>query len=187
MSSALDRPTMSGNDAAARLSYLSGIQARTRRALLMPSYALVALGAIVAVHGALAAIWPHAEVASLAWVGAAIASRPMLRWLRQRIAERRGVDGTLRLRLRSAAAALAAGTAAVLLGANSLISAIAVATALPAYLAGLRSIALAALLVGVVGDIMAAQDVSATAAQIVFGAGLVAVGLVCRAREQEHA
>ena len=178
---------LSGADAAGRLRYAGDVRARARRAALVPSFALLALGAVVMVHGFLATAWPHTRAVAIAWVAAAIAARPALRWLRMRISERRGVHGSMRLRAACAAAAVAAAALAFGLGADPLLSSIAMATALAAFLAGFPSVALAAVVVGAVSDALVARGVAASVAQLVFGAGLVAVGLVCRSRERQGA
>jgi hypothetical protein len=171
-------------DAAARLRYVTGVQQRTRRAALAPSFALLAMGAIVLVHGVLSTAWPHAALVSAVWVAGAIAARPALRWLRNRISQRRGLHGSARARLIVGAAGLATAAAAVALGADPLISAIAAGTAVSAYLAGMPSIAAAAVLVGAIADVAVAEDLTPAAGEIVFGAGLIAIGLVARARER---
>jgi hypothetical protein len=171
-------------DAAARLRYVTGVQQRTRRAALAPSLALLALGGIVLVHGVLTTVWPHAALVSAVWIAGAIAARPALRWLRHRLAQRRGLHGSPRLRLVVGAVGLATAAAAVALGAAPIISAIAAGTAVSAYLAGMPSIAAAAVLVGAIADVAVAEDLTPAAGEIVFGAGLIAVGLVARARER---
>jgi hypothetical protein len=181
----MDERTMSSTDAAARLRYVSGIQTRARRAVLLPSFAFVALGAAVALHGVLVTLWPHAAVVSLVWLGGVLAVRPGLRWLRHRIEQRRGLQGAPRLRAACAAAALVAAGLAVLLGASPLVAGIAVATAVAAYLGGLPSVALAAIVVGVAADVLITRDAAPAAGELVFGAGLVIIGLVARARERE--
>lgn len=170
--------------AAARLRYVSGIQERTRRAAVAPSFALIALGLIVMTHGAVATAWPHAALASIVWVAVAIAVRPALRVLRLRTAEQRGVHGLTRLRIATGVVGLATAGFAIALGANPLISAVAVATALTAYLAGLPSIALSAVVVGAIADTMIAENAAPAVGELIFGAGLLALGLVCRARER---
>lgn len=170
--------------AAARLRYVSGVQERARRAALAPSFALIALGLIVLAHGAVAAAWPRAALASIVWVAAAIAVRPVLRILRRRMAEQRGLHGLTRLRLATGAVGLATAGVAIALGTDPLISAIAVATALPAYLAGLPSIALSAVIVGAIADTVVAENAAPAVGELIFGAGLLAVGLVCRAQER---
>ena len=140
--------------------------------------------AVIVLARAVATAWPHAALASIAWVAVAIAVRPVLRVLRRRMAEQRGLHGLTRLRLATGAVGLATAAVAIALGADPLISAIAVATALPAYLAGLPSIALSAVIVGAIADTVVAENAAPAVGELIFGAGLLAVGLVCRARER---
>jgi hypothetical protein len=142
------------------------------------------LGVLVAVRGALGTVWPHAALVTITWLAAIIATRPLLRWLRRRLEAQRGMSGSLRLRLGVGAAGLAAAAVAIGLGVNPFLASIAAATAVTAYLAGLPSIAAAALVVGVVADVVAAEGSTPAAGELVFGAGLIAVGLVSHARER---
>jgi hypothetical protein len=169
-------------DAAARLRYMTGIQTRTRRAALLPWFALLWLGAVVAAHGALAALWPHSRAVTLAWIGALVAIRPLVRWLRRRLADRRGLYGSRRLRVACSGAALLAAAAAIAVGASPLVCAIALATALPAYLGGLPEIAVAVVAAGAIAVAVSA-DVTPAAGDLTFGAGLIALGLAARARD----
>lgn len=171
-------------DAAARLRYVNSVQERTRRALLAPSYLLIGLGALVAARGALGTVWPHAALVTITWLTAIIAARPVLLWLRRRLEDQRGMYGSLRLRLGVGAAGVAAAAVAIGFGANPFLASIAAATAVTAYLAGLPSIAAAALVVGAVADVVAAEGSTPAAGELVFGAGLIAVGLVSRVRER---
>jgi hypothetical protein len=178
---------LSPGTAASRLRYVEGVRQRTRRAALMPSFVLLVAGAIVLAHGLLATVWPHAAIVSIVWVAALFAVRPVLRWLRTRIAERRGLHGSARLRLACAGAALVAVGVAIAFGANPLLSAIATATAVAAYLGGLTSIAIAAVAVGVIGDIVVARGMQPSIAQLVVGLGIVAVGVVSLLQERTRA
>jgi hypothetical protein len=171
-------------DAAARLRYVTSVQERTRRAALAPSYALILLGALVVVHGALATVWPHAALITITWVAVIIAIRPVLLWLRRRLEKRRGLYGSLRLRLGVGAAGLCAAAVAIAFGANPFLASIAAATAVTAYVGGLPSIATAAIVVGIVADVVAAEGATPAAGELVFGAGLIAVGFVSRTRER---
>lgn len=177
---------MSGADAASRLRYVAGVQTRARRAVLAPSFLLVSLGALVLSHAVLVAVWPRGAGITVFWIAAVVAARPGLLWLRRRIEERQGLRGAMRLRLICAAAALTAAALAFGLGASPFVSAIAVATGVSAYLAGMPTVALAAVLIGVVGDELLANGVSSSVGELVFGAGLVIVGLICHATERER-
>jgi hypothetical protein len=171
-------------DAAARLRYVSSVQERTRRALLAPSYALILLGALVAVRGALATVWPHAALVTITWLAVIIAARPLLLWLRRRLEAQRGIYSSLRLRLGVGAAGLAAAAVAIGFGVNPFLASIAAATAVTTYLAGLPGIAAAALVAGIVADVVAAEGSTPAAGELLFGAALIAVGRVSRARER---
>ena len=187
MQPSVDPPVMSGADAASRLRYVAGVQIRARRAVLAPSFLLVSLGALVLSHAALVAVWPRGAGVTIFWLAVIVAARPGLFWLRRRIEEREDLRGAMRLRLICAAAALTAAALAFGIGASPLVTAIAVATAVTAYLAGMPSVALAAVLIGVVGDELLANGVSSPVGELVFGAGLVVVGLICHATEHERA
>jgi hypothetical protein len=90
----------------------------------------------------------------------------------------------MRLRLACAAAALVAVGVAIAFGANTLFSAIAAATAVAAYLGGLTSIAIAAVVIGVMGDIVVARGMQPSLAQLVVGLGIVAAGVVSLLQER---
>jgi hypothetical protein len=178
---------LSAASAAARLRYVDGIQRRTRKAALMPSFVLLALGAIVVSHGIVATVWPHAAVVSIAWLAALVVIRPVLVWLRARIAERRGLDGSGRLRLACAATALLVVGLAIAFGANPLLSAVAAATAVAAYLGGMTAIAVAAVAAGVIGDVVIARGARPSVAELVAGVAIVAIGVISLLREQDRA
>ncbi len=187
MQAELDRHHVSHADAAARLRHVAGVQQRVRRASLTPSFALLAVGAIAVCHGVLATLSPHARTLSVLWVVALIAARPGLRVLHRRLDRRRGLESSGRLRLACAAAAAAFVAVAVVIGADPFVSAIAAATALAAYLAGMTAVAIAALGVGVAGDVMIGHGLAPATGQMVVGVGLLAAGLISLAREREHA
>jgi hypothetical protein len=170
--------------AAARLHYAGEVRARTRRALLEPSFALLALGTVVAVHGALAALWPHDAGVAASWLPAVLAARVAVARRRRRVQWRRGMVAAPGLRRACAAIALVAAVAAIALGASPLVTGIAAVTAAAAYLGGLPSIAAAALLTGAIGDVVLLEGAAQPAGELLFGLGLVAVGLACRAVER---
>jgi outer membrane lipoprotein-sorting protein len=93
--------------------------------------------------------------------------------------------GAPRLRLACAAVALLVMAAAILVGANPLVTTIAAVTALAAYLAGIPSIAAAAAITGVIGDVVLRDGASRATGEVLFGLGLVVVGLACRAMERD--
>jgi hypothetical protein len=165
--------SMSQHDAAARLRYVSGVRTRARRAALLPSFALLtALGAVLATHGVLTAVWPHRPVVSLAWIVGIVAVRPALR----RAAP--DVLAAAWLWAACAAAALAGMLAADALGTDPLIAAIAAALVARAALAGMPSAALA---VAVAGVVVETRSLGA-GAEIAAGAALIVAGLAVRRR-----
>jgi hypothetical protein len=164
---------MSQSDAAARLRYVAGVRTRTRRAALLPSWALLtALGAVLATHGVLMALWPHRPVVSYAWLAAIVVARPVVR--------RAGPDilAAAWLWAACAAAAIAGMIVADALGSDALVGAIAAALALRCAFAGMP---LAALVVAAAGLAIEATTPGA-ATEIVLGAALIVVGLVVRWR-----
>jgi hypothetical protein len=176
--------SLSARDAAARLRYVSGVRERTRRATLEPSLALVALGAIVLAHGFLKTLWPHAAVVSVILVAAAVVIRPGLRWLIARLEEGRGLRGSMRLRVACGAAGALGVSVAIAIGANPLISAIAAATAVAAYLAGLPALSAAAVAAGLIGDVMIAHGIAPSVTEVIVGAGLIVAGAAGHAKER---
>jgi hypothetical protein len=179
MQAELDRSAVSHHAAAARLRHLSEVRRRARRAALAPSSALLALGAVAVIHGALALAWPHAAVLSAVWVGAVVAVRPVLRRARRR----RGLEAARRLPFVCAAVAVAIAAVSVAAGASPLVSAVATAGALAASLAGMPAIAAAAMVSGLTGDALVAQGLAPAAGELIAGAGLLAAGLAGAARE----
>jgi hypothetical protein len=178
---------MSPSDAAARLRYMAGVRDRARRAVLVPAFVALALGGIVATHGALIALWPHAAVLSVAWVACLVVARPGLIWQRRRLERRRGLLGARRLRVACGVAGALAAMAAVVASADPLVSAAAGSVALAAYLAGVPAVALAAVVAGVAGEMALVDGASRPAGELVVGAGLVAAGLACLAMERRAA
>jgi hypothetical protein len=180
-----DDDSLSVRDAAARLQYATGVRERTRRATLAPSLALVVLGGVVLAHGLLRTLWPHTAVVSIVLVAGIVAIRPLVRWLIARSEQRRGLHGSLRLRLTCGAAGAVGVAVAVGVGANPLISAIAAATAVAAYLAGLPVLSAAAVAAGLIGDMMIAHGVSPSVGELIIGAGLIMLGTSAHARERQ--
>jgi hypothetical protein len=185
MQARVDPNEMSHADAAARLRYLGEVRQRARRASLAPSFALLILGAIAVVHGLLATLWPHASALGVIWIAALIAIRPLLRVLLRRQERRRGVQARPRLRLASAAAAVAFVAIAIASGADAMVAAIAAAGAFAAYLARMPAVAVAALAVGIIGDVLIHDGLAPATGQMIVGAGLLAAGVMSLARERE--
>jgi hypothetical protein len=175
---------MSGAEAAARLRYAAGVRTRTRRAVLGPGLALLVLGAVVVVHAALMELWPHDAAVAAGWLFALLAARLVFVLRRRRVQWRRGIVGAPHLRAAFAVAVLAAAATAIAFGASLLVSTIAAVTAVAAYGAGIPSIAAAAVVTGAIGDVVLLAGVPRPAAELLFGLGLMAVGVACRVRER---
>jgi hypothetical protein len=183
MQARLDDSSLSPAQAAARLRHMEAVRARARAAALAPSFALIALGVVALSHGLLATAWPHARALTIVWVAAVVAVRPALRVLRRRVERGRGVESR-RLPLTCAAGAVAVVAVAIAVGADPLVGAVAAATAVAAALAGMPAVALAAVAAGLAGDAVVATGAAAATGEVVAGAGLLAAGLVARARER---
>lgn len=179
-----DSPSV--REATARLSYIGGVRERARRAVLAPSLALVALGTVVLSHGFLVTLWPHAAIDSIVLLAGVLAIRPFVRWLVVRSEERRGLRGSMRLRLMCGAGGILGVAIAAGLGASPLISAIAAATAAAAYLAGLPALSAAAITAGLIGDLMIAHGIASSAGELIIGAALISLGAVGFATERHH-
>jgi hypothetical protein len=162
---------------------MAGVRERARRAVLVPAFVALALGGIVVAHGALIALWPHAAVLSIAWLGCLVVTRPGLVWQRRRLERRRGLLGAPRLRVACGVAAVAA----VVASADPLVSAAAGSAALAAYLGGVPAVALAAVVAGVAGEMAFVDGASRPAGELVVGAALVAAGLACVVMERRAA
>jgi hypothetical protein len=187
MQARADGDQMSHQDAAARLRYLGEVQGRARRASLTPSFALLLLGAIAVLHGLLATIWPHANALGVVWIAAIVAIRPVLRWAQRRAEQRRGLEARTRLRLICAAAAVAFVAIAWIVHADAMVAAVAAAGAFVAYLARMPAVALATIVVGVIGTFLIHDGLPAATGQMIVGAGLLAAGVMSLAREREAA
>ena len=175
---------MSASDAASRLRYMDGVRARARRAVLVPAVVAVALGAVVAVHGALIALWPHAALLSIAWIACVVVARPGFVWQRRRLERRRGLLGRRRLRVACAVAGTVAAVGAVVASADPLVSAAAASVALAAYLGDVPTVAIAALVAGVAGELALVDGASRPTGELLVGAGLAGAGLVYLAAQR---
>jgi hypothetical protein len=161
-------------DAAAKLRYVAEVRAQTRRAVLLPSFSvLVVVGAVIAMHGVVAGLWPGSTAASAVWVAGLLAARPLLR---------RPV-GSPRLAVRCAAAGVAVAALAALAGANPLISGLAAMLAARAWLARMPAAAAAVVAAGALVD-AALLEVPTAAAEVLLGAALAVAGLALRAWER---
>lgn len=173
-------------DAAARLDYVRGVRETVRRTTLAPSVALVLLGAVLIAHGLLATMWPHTAAVSIILLGSLLVARPLARWLITRAEERRGLQGSIGLRLRCGGAGVLAVAVAILLGANALISATAAAAAAAAYLAGLPALSASAIAAGLIGDMMVVDGLQLSVAELVIGTGLISLGALAHAKERHQ-
>jgi hypothetical protein len=174
------------HDAVARLDYVRGVRERVRRTALCPSLASVVLGAVLVAHGVLRTMWPHTAVVSIIFLGSVLAARPLVRWLITRSEQRRGLQGSIRLRLLCGVAGIVAVPIAILLGANALISATAAAAAAAAYLAGLPALSAGAIAAGLIGDMMVAHGFPLAVGELVIGAGLLSLGAIGHAKERHR-
>jgi hypothetical protein len=181
-----DHDSRSVHDAVARLDYVRGVRERVRRTALAPSLALVVLGAVLLAHGVLRAMWPHTAVVSIIFLGSVLAARPLVRWLIARSEQRRGLLGSIRLRLICGAAGILGVAIAILLGGNALISAAAAAAAAAAYLAGLPALSAGVIAAGLIGDMMVTHGLSLSVGELVIGAGLICLGALGNAKERHH-
>ena len=180
-----DNDSVSIRDAEARLRYLGAVRERVHRRTLSPGVSTAALGAAIVAHAVLSTAWPHSRAVVVVWVAAAIVLRPIVRWVRRRSAQRRGLHARPWLRLACAAAGWAGVAAAVVFGASPLITAITAAIALATYLSGLYTLAAAVLAVGLVGDVLIAHGLARAIAELIVGAGLLAAGLAGVRQERE--
>lgn len=180
-----DHDSLSIRDAEARLRYLGAVRERVHRRTLSPGVSTAVLGAVIVVHALLSTAWPHSRAVLAVWVAAAIAVRPIVRWVHARSADRHGLHTRPHLRLACAAAGWAGIAAAFVFGADPLITAITAAIALATYLSGLYTLAAAVIAVGIVGDLAVAHSVARATAELIVGAGLVAAGVAGRHRERD--
>jgi hypothetical protein len=139
---------------------------------------------VVIVHGSLATLWPHTALLPLVWIAAAVAVRPLVRWVRGRAEQRRGIQGRALPRIACGAAAVLALGLAVALGANPLVSALTASTAVAAYLSGMPTLAAAAIAVGGIGDVVSAGTLDPAVGELIVGVGLLGAGAVAFARER---
>jgi ABC-type transport system involved in cytochrome bd biosynthesis fused ATPase/permease subunit len=180
-----DNDSISIRDAEARLRYLNGVREQVHRRTLSPGGATAVLGAVLVIHALLPSAWSRSRVTLAVWVVAAIAVRPIVRWVQARSADRRGVHGRTRLRLACGAAGWAGIAAALILGADRLITAITAAIALATYLSGFYTLTAAVIAVGIAGDIGIAHGLARSTAELIVGAGLLAAGVAGRLNERD--
>jgi hypothetical protein len=173
------------HDAAAKLDYVSSVRKRARKAALLPSLALLLLGALLLIHGAVVGLRPHDAALWLAVLAVLLLARPFIQRQRHELGLRRGALAPTRLRVISGVAALVAALVAVALGADALVSAVCVSGALVAWFADFPAIAVAALAIGVIGDAALLGGASRAAAELLSGAALVTLGAACWLRERD--
>lgn len=188
MASQPDLPAMSYADAAARLRYVSGVRARARRAVLLPTFGgLAGLGAVLATHGLLTALFAHRELTSAVWMAGIVVARPALRRQWRGPASGAELLAAARLWLGCALAAVAVAVAASAAGLDPIVAGIAAAVASRAALARMAPAALVAVAGGAVVEALLAHGVPTWAGEVVAGAGLIAAGLAARAAERRAA
>jgi hypothetical protein len=177
-----EHDSQSARDAATRLRYATSVRNRARRATLAPSLALVVLGAVLLAHGLLKTLWPHAVIGSVVLLVGLVAIRPVLRWLVARAEQRRGLQGSTRLRLACGAAGVLGVGVAIALGASPLISGIAAAAAVAAYLAGLPILSSCAIAGGLIAEALVTHGIAPSTGELIIGLCFVALGAAGHAK-----
>jgi hypothetical protein len=175
------RPGTGRRDGAAReaeqrLRLVGDVRRRTRRAVLVPTSLVLALGLWLAVTSLARHRWPHVAVVSAVALVGLVAFRPLVHWTARRRQQRRGVVLPPEVRLRRAAIVVAALGAALATGADVLVTTVAAAVAGAAYLCGLPVAAVAALVDGAVVDGLLAEGEPHWAVLAGFGTVLAAIG-----------
>lgn len=172
---------MSAADAESRLRYVEDVRTRTRHAAVIPVLLLGMFGALIIAKGVLMRYWPHVAGIPAAWfLGASAAALAAARWLEHRQRMHGGVLPAPRGRPASLVMTIAAELVAHGIGANVLIAGVAVPLSLGTWRTGMRAIAVAIAVIGVISDALVLQGARQWAAVVIFGIGLVAVGLVGR-------
>ncbi|MGH2893968.1 MAG: hypothetical protein ACRDPM_11995 [Solirubrobacteraceae bacterium] len=180
-----DNDPLSFQDAEARLRYLGAVREQVHRRALSPGVSTAVLGAVIVVHSLLSDAWPHSRAVVAVWIAALVAVRPIVHWVHIRRADRRGFHARPHLRLACGVAGWAGIAAAVVFGANPLITAITAAIALATYLSGLYVLAATVIALGIVGDVAIAHGFARATAELIVGAGLLAAGVAGVLQERE--
>src|SRR5262245_48612368 len=100
-------------DAEDRLRLVADVRRRTRRAVLVPTTVVAALGVWIALAASARHRWPHAAIVSAVSLVGLLAFRPLVHWMARRRERRRGVVLPPGVRLRRAAVVVAAVGAAL--------------------------------------------------------------------------
>lgn len=172
---------LSATDAEARLRYVQDVRRRTRHTTLPPVLMIGILGALVMVRGMLLLYWPHVAGLSAAWfIGVSLGGTVIALWLEDRQRMQTGVQPLTGGRPAIVVVAFAVVFIAHAIGANVVIAAIGVPLALAEWRSGTRTAAAAIVVIGLISEALVLQGTRQWAALVIFGAGLVAVGLVGR-------
>lgn len=172
------RQSMSAAEAETRLRYVQDVRSRTRHTAVIPVLAVGLLGALIIVRGLLMRYWPHVAGIQAAWLlGTSAVVLVADRWQGRRQRMDTGV-----LLARGGPALLAIVIVGELvahgIGTNVLIAGAAVPLAIAAWRTGVRMIAVRIAVIGAIGEVLVLQGMPQWAAVVIFGTGLVAVGLV---------
>ena len=173
---------MRAADAEKRLRYVQDVRRRTRHAGVIPVLVvgILGLGALIIAMGLLMLYWPHVAGIPAAWfLGASAAVLVAERWQAHR---QRMYSGVLPARARPAVLAImiAAEFVAHAIGTNIIIAGAGVGLSLAAWRAGMRTLAVAIAAVGMISEALVLQGTRQWAALLIFGTGLVAVGIMAR-------
>lgn len=172
---------LSAADAESRLRYVQDVRRRTHRVTAVSPVLLVGvLGALVIVRGMLLLYWPHVAGLSAAWyIGVSLGGVAAAIWLENCQRMRTGIQAA-RARPALFVATIAAEFVAHAIGANVIIVGIGVPLALAAWRTGNRTSAAAIVAIGLISEALVLQGTRQWAALVIFGAGLVAVGIAGR-------
>jgi hypothetical protein len=167
---------MNEADAAARLRYVSEVRQRTRRAAtVIPSWVLPSLGALLVARGLLMRYEPGLRLPSTGvFVGLLVARTVLWRYLSHRRQRRGGVVQATRYQQAPMIGAIVVGLLAPI---DAGLLALAAALALSAWITGQIQIAAATVGLGIATSALILQGTSAWSALVMFGAGLMALGV----------
>lgn len=179
---------VSAGDAESRLRYVQDVRRRTHQAASSPVLLVGILGALIIVRGMLLLYWPHVAGLSAAWyIGVSLGGVATAIWLEDRQRMRTGVQPRSGGRTAVLALTLAAEFVAHAIGANVVIVAVGVPLALVEWRSGTRMTASAIAVIGVISEALVLQGTRQWAALVIFGAGLMAVGVAGRQRDRQPA
>lgn len=179
---------ISADDAETRLRYVRDVRRRTHHAAVSPVLLVGILGALIIVRGMLLLYWPHVAGLSAAWyIGVSLGGLAAAIWLEDRQRMRTGVQPRTGGRATVLALTLAAEFIAHAIGANVVIAGIGVPLALVEWRSGIRMTASAIAVTGLISEALVLQGTREWAALVIFGTGLVAVGIAGRQRDRQPA